>query len=177
MAEDGVRQALLRVEEVLQRRPAFGIKDDAPAHAVWEGATGCSVSHPNGARVATDMPPELGGQGAGVSPGWLFRSGIAACALTAIALTAARAGVRLQRLEVDVSSRSDLRGLLGMADETGAPVYAGSRDLGLRVSVAADGLQPPALQALVAQALGRSPMSCVVQRGSDIAVDVTVLAV
>ena len=67
------------------------------------------------------MPGELGGTGDRVTPGWLFRAGLASCATTSIVLTAAAEGIELATLEVWVGSRSDARGLLGMTDDAGSP--------------------------------------------------------
>jgi uncharacterized OsmC-like protein len=60
------------------------------------------------------MPSEVGGSGDQVTPGWLFRAGLASCAATRIAMAAAAEGIELATLEVRASSRSDTRGLLGM---------------------------------------------------------------
>jgi len=68
----------------LPARP--GLLPDRPATARWERGTRVVASHANGAQMATDMPNELGGTGDGVTPGWLFRAGLASCAATSIAL-------------------------------------------------------------------------------------------
>ncbi len=95
MTMQRIAAALQRVESVLQRRPDTGLHDDAPATATWQGATRVSVAHANGTRLATDMPIECGGTGDLVTPGWLFRAGLAACATTSIALLAAARGITL----------------------------------------------------------------------------------
>lgn len=159
MSLQNVAVALRRVEAVLQRRPESGQHDDAPAAARWQGGTRIVTEHANGTQVPTDMPSELGGSGDRVTPGWLFRAGLASCAATSIALAAAAEGVALSLLEVQASSRSDTRGLLGMADPSGAPVYAGPGDLRLHVRIAAtDGTPPPRLRALIEAGLRRSPI-------------------
>jgi len=119
MTTEHIAAAMERVHMVLSRRPEMGLHEDAPATAAWHGNTRTVVGHANGTQVPTDMPTELGGSGDLVTPGWLFRAGIASCATTTIALTAAAQGIDLAALEVRVSSRSDTRGLLGMADERG----------------------------------------------------------
>ena len=52
-------------------------------------------------------------------------------------MAAAAEGIELAALEVRASSRSDARGLLGMAEADGAPVSAGPRDVQLHVRIAA----------------------------------------
>ena len=121
----------------------MGLHDDAPATARWEGGTRVVASHANGTQVPTDMPAELGGTGDQVTPGWLFRAG----ARLVRGDDASRwprppQGIELTTLEVRASSRSDTRGLLGMADADGEPVCAGPRDVQLHVRIAAPGVAP-----------------------------------
>jgi organic hydroperoxide reductase OsmC/OhrA len=158
MVMDEVAQALRRAATVLQRRPDMGLHDDAPATARWERGTRVVASHASGAKVQTDMPGELGGTGDQVSPGWLFRAGLATCAATCIAMRAATEGIELTTLEVKASSRSDTRGVLGMADDAGERVYAGPCDVQLRICIAASGASAQRLRALVDEAMRCSPI-------------------
>ena len=61
---EDVAQALRRVEAVLQRRPEFGLHDDAPATSRWRSGTQVVASHANGTQIMSDMPNEFGGGGA-----------------------------------------------------------------------------------------------------------------
>jgi uncharacterized OsmC-like protein len=158
MTTNDIAAALRRVETVLRRRPEMGLHDDAPATARWEQGTRVVASHANGSQMATDMPSELGGTGDKVTPGWLFRAGVASCAATSIAMTAAAEGVALSSLEVRASSRSDTRGLLGMADADGTTVCAGPRDVQLHIRIAAHGIEPERLRLLVEKAYRCSPI-------------------
>ncbi|MEJ7688909.1 MAG: hypothetical protein WKG52_19115, partial [Variovorax sp.] len=88
MTMQDIAAALQRVEAVLQRRPETGLHDDAPAAARWERGTRVVTHHASGAQMATDMPGELGGSGDQVTPGWLFRAGLASCAATSIVVSA-----------------------------------------------------------------------------------------
>jgi uncharacterized OsmC-like protein len=153
-----IAAAMQRVEKVMRRRPASGLHDDAPATARWEGGTRIVASHANGARIATDMPGELGGSGDQVTPGWLFRAGLVSCTATVIAMRAAAAGIELTLLEVRATSRSDTRGLLGMAGEDGEPVSAGPEDVQMHVRVAAPGISEERLRALVEEGRRFSPV-------------------
>ena len=165
---------LKRAEAVLRRRPDMGLHDDAPATARWDGNTRVVASHANGTELATDMPSELGGTGDRVTPGWLFRAGLASCATTSIAMTAAADGIALTTLEVRVSSRSDTRGLLGMSDADGAPVYAGPSDVRMHVRIFAHDAPPERLRALVEKACRCSPIPAAVVNAVpvDLQVDV-----
>ena len=77
MTKEDIAAAVQRVESVLQRRPATGIHDDAPATARWQSGLRVIACHANGTQVLTDMPSELGGSGDKITPGWLFRAGLA----------------------------------------------------------------------------------------------------
>jgi uncharacterized OsmC-like protein len=162
MTTRSIAAALQRVATVLRRRPEFGLHDDAPATARWEGDTRVVVSHPNGTRLSTDMPVELGGSGDQVTPGWLFRAGLASCLNTSVAMAAAAEGIELTMLEVRADSRSDTRALLGMPDSEGKPVCAGPRDLHLMVRISARGVAPQRLRALVDDSLRCSPVPAAV---------------
>jgi uncharacterized OsmC-like protein len=72
-------------------------------------------------------------------------------------MAAASKGIELSVLEVQVTSRSDTRGLLGM-QEGGKPVFAGPRDFQLAVRIAADGVADEQLRALVEDGVRCSPM-------------------
>jgi uncharacterized OsmC-like protein len=177
MQTQDIAAALRRVQHVLLRRPLSGVHDDAPATARWEGGTRVLASHANGTQLATDMPSELGGSGDRVTPGWMFRAGLASCAATSIAMSAAREGIELTLLELQACSRSDTRGLLGMTDGDGEPVNAGPSDVRLRVRIAAKGIAPERLRALVDQGLRCSPIPCAVQSATAVALHIDATAV
>jgi len=163
VSQQPLAQALQRVQKVLERRPETGLHDDAPASVRWSGGTRMLASHANGTLVPTDMPAELGGTGDQVTPGWLFRAGLASCAATSIAIAAAARGIELTLLEVDAGSRSDTRGLLGMAGADGQPVFAGPGDLTLTVRIGAEGVAPERLRELVESGVGCSPVPAAVR--------------
>ena len=174
MATQDIAAAMQRVEAVLRRHPEVGLRDDAPATARWESGTRVATSHANGTQMLTDMPNTLGGSGDQVSPGWLFRAGLASCAATRIAMGAAAEGIELATLEVLASSRSDTRGLLGMADADGKPVQAGPRSVQLLVRIGAHGIAPERLRALVEESCRCSPVPDALQNAVpiDLRIDV-----
>jgi len=70
----------------------------------------------------------------------------------------------LSALEIVASSRSDIRGLLEMADTNGERVTAGPSDVQLHVRIAAaDGTTAERLRSLVERSNRCSPVSCAVQ--------------
>lgn len=176
MSSEQIAAALQRVAAVLERRPAAGQQADDPACAKWQGGLGVRVTHPAGHQVMTDLPVELGGAAAAPSPGWLWRSALASCAVARIVMEAAAAGIVLDRLEVEAASRSDARGLLGMAEPDGSVVSPGPQDVTLTVRVAAAGVPAPALQALVMRAQQLSPVAAAAQQALPLALHVEVEA-
>jgi uncharacterized OsmC-like protein len=177
MTIEEIAAAVQRVESVLERRPAAGIHDDAPATAHWQTGLRVVACHANGTQMLTDMPAELGGSGDQVTPGWLFRAGLASCFATRIALGAAAAGIELTKLEVLASSRSDTRGLFGMADASGEPVSAGPRDVQLLVKIAAARVSAERLRTLVEDSNRCSPISAAVRDAVSVGLQIEVNAV
>ena len=159
MASQEIAAAMQRVESILTRRPEVGLHDDEPATARWQGGARVASSHANGTLLLTDMPTELGGTGDQVTPGWLFRAGLASCRATRIAMGAAAAGFELSMLEVLAGSRSDARGIFGMPDASGKPVRAGPLDVQVLVRIAAAGVSPQRLRTLIEDSNRCSPMS------------------
>ena len=174
MTKEDIAAAVQRVESVLQRRPATGIHDDAPATARWQSGLRVVACHANGMQMLTDMPSELGGSGDMVTPGWLFRAGLASCLTTCIAMNAAAQGIDLAAIEVLATSRSDLRGLFGMADSTGVPVRAGPSEIQIQVRISAAGVSAERLRLLVEDSNRCSPISAVARDAVPIALRIEV---
>lgn len=172
MSMQDIAAALERAESVYRRRPQAGLHDDAPAQASWVAGTRVIADHANGTQVQTDMPSEFGGSGDQVSPGWLFRAGIASCLATCIAMDAARKGVQLRSLDVRVASRSDSRGLLGIDDGDGSSVYPGPSDMRLDVRIGAADATEGQLRELVEDSLRRSPIPTAVRNATPLALTV-----
>lgn len=158
----------------MTRRPAAGIHDDASATAHWQTGLQVVARHANGMQICTDMPAELGGSGDDVTPGWLFRAGLASCLATRIAMEAALAGIELGLLQVSAGSHSDTRGLFGMADASGEPVGAGPRELQLLVKIAAPRVSAERLQTLVEDSNRCSPVSAALRDAVSVVLQVEV---
>lgn len=165
MSEERIAAALARLRSVLLARPTVGDCEETPAIARWQGGLRFSVRPPKGdLSVLTDLPGELGGDGEGITPGWLMRAGVAACTASSILLTAAAEGIELESLELTAGARSDVRGLLGMAGEGGEPVPAAFSVVRLLVRISAPEVSRERLQALIERANQRSPVSRALQQ-------------
>jgi len=176
MTTQDIATAVQRAGAVLRRRPDMGMQDDSPATARWQGGARVTASHANGTAVSTDMPDELGGTGHLITPGWLFRAGLASCATTSIAMTAAVEGLTLTTLEVVARSRSDTRGLLGMSDAQGVLVPAAPQAMELLVRIAAPGVSTERLRAVVELGCRHSPIPNAVQSALPLQLSIAVEA-
>lgn len=174
MTGQDVGAALERLAGVLQRRPSAGLQGDAPALARWDGGLRTVSTAPNGHDLVTDMPAELGGAGGEMTAGWVWRSSLAACATTCIAIAAAKAGVALDLLEVTVSSRSDMRGFLGLPETDGSRVCPAPQDLRMHVRIGARGASAATLQALVATGQGNSALASALAVGPSMSLRVEI---
>jgi uncharacterized OsmC-like protein len=164
MAKEQVAASMERVVSALRRKPHAGLHDDTPATVRWEGGLRTVAHSAAGPAVATDMPAAIGGDDSAPTPGWLLRTALAACAVTRIAMEAASCGIALQTLEAEATSRSDLRGLVGLADADGRPVPAGPLAMDLHVRIGAPGVDAALLRALVASTPGRSPVTAALEQ-------------
>ena len=165
MTAQNISTALRRVREIFVRRPTVAFVTDAAAIARWDRDLRVVSRHANGSEFVTDMPTELGGTGAEVTPGWFLRAGIAACLATRIAMEAAERGVVLEELEVRAESNSDVRGLFGMRDETGRPVSAGPSQMKIEVRARAGNIDTEVLRALILECHRNSPVSAAIENG------------
>lgn len=171
MSLERIAEGMERVASVLRKRPSAAVQDDAEAIAHWGGGLRVTARHPGGTEVDTDMPPELGGTGEAVSPGWLVRAGAASCAVTRIVMSAAAEGIPLESVNATMSSRSDARGLLGMRDAADTPFFAGPTHLRLKVRVVAPGVPHATIARIVEESCRSSPVSAALQTALTVEVE------
>jgi uncharacterized OsmC-like protein len=167
---EGIAAAVRTAVELLQSRPESGASTDSWARAVLTEGLRTEVTGPNGQNIVTDMPPGMGGWSSAPGPGWYLRAAVASCTATIIAIRAAALGIALSRLEVEVVSQSDDRGMLGVDDSVPAgPI--GSR---MNIVIAADGMESQRLRDLVDWGVAHSPMANAVRRAVPMDVAITV---
>ena len=164
MTLEQIAASMTRVAAALTRKPQAGLHDDAPATVRWAGGLRTVARSETGTELATDMPAAIGGDDTAPTPGWLLRTALASCAVTRIAMAAAARGITLATLEAHVTSRSDLRGLVGVAAPDGSAVPAGPLAMDLHVRIGAPGVDADTLRALVAATPGCSPVTCAVEQ-------------
>ena len=110
-----IKQIFERNVELLTHKPARGFLTFATTARLVDGLR-CEIE--DGAwRLAADMPANIGGSNTAPSPGVLGRGALASCLVIGLSRWAARLGVPLDALEVEVEADLDARGELGMSAE------------------------------------------------------------
>jgi uncharacterized OsmC-like protein len=157
-----VAESIARVRGHFEAKPDIAKGEDPPATATLGDRLAVEITGPEGQRARSDMPASIGGKEAAPTPGWYLRAGMAACTATVVAMYAAEQGIVLESLEVTVSSHSDKRGLLGMAD-----VSPASRGLHTMIRLAASGVPEAVLRELAERAHRHSPVAATIAAGES----------
>jgi uncharacterized OsmC-like protein len=161
--KESIEQAIRHLSE----HPDQARYTDSLARATAGEDLRVEVNGPAGERIVTDMPSGVGGRGELPTPGWLFRASMASCVASTVAMEAAREGVTLASLEVEVDSESDDRGILGM-DQV---VPAGPLSTRIRIRARADGVDEPALRSILERGAARCPVCDATKRAVDVSVE------
>ncbi|MBE9637291.1 OsmC family protein [Salipiger mangrovisoli] len=165
LANRHTREAQARVVSVFTKRPEAAQSVNLGTAAVTDGLT-CTYDQ-DGQRIVLDMPKPVGGSGAGPSPGFFGRAALSGCVAIGIKMTAAREGLHLDAVQVDIEQHWDDRGLFALA---GTP--AGPLDTRLTISVASP--EPAAkVQAMVSRALDSDPWFLAFRDAQSLRTEVT----
>ncbi len=115
MANQGaIREIVERNIQVLAAKPSRGQRTCATRARLVDGLR-CEIEE--GAwKFAADLPAKLGGDDSAPTPGALGRGALASCLTMGITIWAARLGVPIDAVEVEVQADFDARGELGMGD-------------------------------------------------------------
>ncbi len=167
---DRIAAAVKAAIEHLQSDPQSGACTDSSARATLTEGLRVEIKGPAGQHIVSDMPPGVGGQSSAPSPGWYFRAAVASCTATIIAIRAAAVGIALSRIEVEVVSQSDDRGMLGVDDD----VPAGPIKSRMHIVIAASGADPQGLLDLAEWGVAHSPMADAFRRAVPMDVAIVV---
>lgn len=115
--------AFERNARALAKRPSLGQNTATTAVRITDGLT-CEIEEEPW-RLTADMPSQVGGSGAGPTPGVLGRAALGSCLAIGYVLYAAKAGIPLSGVEVEVEADYDDGALFGVADV--APGYLAVR--------------------------------------------------
>jgi uncharacterized OsmC-like protein len=109
-----IREICERNARLLAARPDRGHLTGVTRARIEDGLR-CEISE--GAwRLATDMPAKAGGADSAPTPGMLGRGALASCLAIGITMWAARLGIPLNAVDVEVQADFDARGELGVGD-------------------------------------------------------------
>lgn len=109
-----IREIAERNAEMLALKPTRGHLTGVTTARSADGLR-CEIEE--GAwKLAADMPVKAGGEETAPTPGMLGRGALASCLVIGISMWAARLGVPLDALEVEVQGDFDARGELGVSD-------------------------------------------------------------
>jgi len=164
-------ESIERLSAAISADPLKARAKNVPASARLTEGLQCELTGPYGERLVTDMAPAMGGTASGPNPGWLLRGALASCTATVIAMRAAKLGVALSSLEVDVETDSDLRGILGL-DES---VSSGHGPVRIRVKIGAPTASPDTLREIVEWADRHSPVTCTVRQAPECSLEIDVV--
>jgi uncharacterized OsmC-like protein len=152
---DAERRAIREIAErhvgLLARKPSRGLLTCA-TRARLVGGLRCEIEE-GPWRLAADMPAKVGGGATAPTPGVLGRAALAGCLAIGIAAWAARLGVPIDGLEVEVEADFDARGELGVG---GGGIPAGYSEVRYAVSIES-GAPRPELERLLDLAERHSP--------------------
>jgi uncharacterized OsmC-like protein len=115
-----IRTAQERVIQVFRKKPTAAFSSMRASGHVGEGLA-CTVRQGDHQAVL-DMSKALGGDERGPTPGFYIRAGLVGCIAIGIKLTAAREGIELDAIDVDVEMDFDDGAMLGLGSNTAAPL-------------------------------------------------------
>jgi uncharacterized OsmC-like protein len=121
MTRRTIGEALERLEAVIRRRPEFA-RDTYRSVTTLTGDLRCeSMEGPW--RQSTDLPAAFGGEGSAPTPGVLGRAALGSCLAMGYQLRAARLGVEVTSIRVEVEADSDDAAMLFL-DSDARPGYS-----------------------------------------------------
>ena len=157
---DDIRAACQRTASALTARPAIGQKTLVTRVRVQDGLT-CDIEEGSW-HLTADLPRQLGGQAAGPTPGTFGRAALGSCLAICYVMWAARLGVPLTNVAVEVHADTDTRGLLGIAE-----IPAGYSDIRYVVSITSSA-PPEDIIRVLDTAEGHSPYIDVFRRPHEL---------
>jgi uncharacterized OsmC-like protein len=115
MDQQHIRATLERNVRAVRLRPSFG-QGTATTRVRLKPGLACEIA--DGAwKLTAGMTEKSGGTNAGPTPGILGRGALGSCLAVGYAMWAARLGVPIESVDIEVEADYDSRGELGIADD------------------------------------------------------------
>lgn len=115
-----IDSAQQRAMQVYARKPASALSTTY-CHAVITEGLRCDVTEGDH-HISMDMPVIMGGDGSAPTPGVYARAAIAGCVALGLRMAAAREGIALRSVAVDLAMDFDDSAIFGMGTNTAAPL-------------------------------------------------------
>lgn len=156
------------------------LADPARGAVVWKATAEWS----GGLRVATrfrafelgfDEPPNVAGEDSAPSPHEVILACYGACLVISLSLNAARQGIALEEVRVDVEGHVDIPGFLGVAGVPTLDDLPGYKKIRARVHLKADA-DPAVLEQLHQQTVAFSPVGLTLSRPIDVETELSIEA-
>lgn len=164
-----IRTAIERNEKAIRLRPSVGQGTAVTKVRVRDGLT-CDIEDGPWKLVADESQGE-GGNGEGPDPGVFGRAALGSCLAIGYAQWAAKLGVPLTNIEVEVHADYDARGMFGIADDV-PPGWTG-----LRYTVSVESRVPEAeVRRMLDEADAHSPLLDDFSRATSIGREVRITA-
>ncbi len=161
-----IREALNRIIDVFIKRPVKALSTQNATAIIKDGMT-CNFTQGEMTAVM-DMPEIMGGDGAGPTPGFYARAGIAGCVSMGIKQAAIMAGVVFDTVTVDIETDFDDGASMGLGTANAAPL-----ETRLAIRVETD-LPEPEASALIEKALSIDPWYLALRDAQTVKLNVTV---
>ena len=155
-----IDRALIRLEDTVRRRPGFGHSTGRSTSTLTDGLR--CVTGDGNHRIRTDLPPALGGEATGPTPSALFRAALGSCLAMGYRLRAARHGLAVNTIRVDVETDTALAGMLN--PDSGFP--PGFIEIRYRVEI--DGPTSTQIERLIDEGDRLSPVLDAVTRANRV---------
>jgi uncharacterized OsmC-like protein len=145
-----IKRAYERNVKLLNLKPEKGQYTTSTKIRLMNG-TACEVEHKHW-KFTADVGRQQGGNDEGPGPGILYRASLGSCLAIGYAIFAARMGIQIDHLEVDVEADVDARGNFGI--DGAEPGYTG-----MRYTVSIDSPAPESkIHEMIKQADDHSPI-------------------
>ena len=152
-----IKTAYNRSVKALSLKPSLGLGTGISRARITDGLT-CKVTEGNYTLVA-DMPQQAGGNAAGPTPGVFGRAALGSCLAIGYMMQAAKMGLLVEALEVEVQADYDDGALFGTSN-----LPPGYLEVRYRVTIESDA-GPEEIQQMLDEADKHSPYLDVFSRG------------
>src|SRR4051812_7367088 len=115
MSPAELKELLDRRASAMARRPFFGRATGQARVRLGDGFA-CEIEHED-RTIVSDQPRSEGGMGAGPHPDQLMRAGLGASLAMGYRTWAARLGVALDAIEIELTCSYDVRGQMGVSED------------------------------------------------------------